>query len=259
MEKEELLNLQDRASSGHIDSIINLIDFYIETKDYKSAYQTACRFDFFADARGYKILGQFYQNGVGTDIDLSKAISYYEKSLKMGEISSGYNLALIYIKNKEYDKAINYLASGLENGHTPSIRLLATMYQKGEGVCQSEEIATNLFNKAADLGDIKAIDQLGRFYYSKQDYATSYSYFVKGAERNDPDSIYHLALCYAKGLGTKQDFSKAFHYYELGAKLDEPRCLYNLSIYYRDGIIVKQNQELAYKLEQLAIQKGFKK
>ena len=84
-------------------------------------------------------------------------------------------------------------------------------------------------------------------------------YFVKGAERNDPDSIYHLAISYAKGLGTKQDFSKAFHYYELGAKLDEPRCLYNLSIYYRDGIIVEQNKELALKLEELAIQKGFKK
>ncbi len=231
----------------------------MENKDYKSAYETACRFDYFPDPRGYKILGQFYQNGVGVEPNLSKAIAYYEKSLNMGDISSGYNIALIYIKNKEYEKAISYLVSGLENEHTPSIRVLASMYQKGEGVCQSEQIAINLYNKAATLGDVKAIDQLGRFYYSKQDYATSYMYFFKGAELNDPDSIYHLALSCAKGLGTKQDFSKAFHYYELGAKLNEPRCLYNLSIYYRDGIIVEQNKELALKLEELAIQKGFKK
>ena len=45
----------------------------------------------------------------------------------------------------------------------------------------------------------------------------------------------------------------------MGAKELEPRCLYNLSLYYRNGVVVEQNIELANKLENQAIERGFKK
>ena len=259
MDNINLFALQEKASLGNQDAINELIDYYLQIKDYDKAFLTAQRFEYFVSAKGYKRLAQFYQNGIGVSVDIEKSKQYYQKSFDMGEMSSGYALALFLLKEKQYETALNYLAIGMSNDYVPSIRVLAGMYLNGDGVSKNLEVATNLYLMAVELGDGKSIDSLARIYYSRGDYANSFKYFSMGALKNDIDCIYHLALSYAKGLGTRQDFSLAIKYYEIGAKKFEPRCLYNLSLYYRNGIAVNQNIELANKLEKQAIENGFKK
>ncbi len=259
MDNNELFTLQELASSGNKEAIEKLADYYVEIKDYERAFLTAQRFDYFTCASGYKKLAQFYQKGIGVAADQEKAISYYQKSFDMGDMSSGYYLATFLIKEKQFDKALNYLAIGMSNDYIPSIRLLANMYLNGDGVDKNIDVAINLYLTAIDLGDVKSMDSLAKIYYSQKDYSNSFKYFQMGALRDDLDCIFHLGVSYAKGLGVKQDFSQAFKYYEIGAKKLEPRSLYNLSLYYRNGIIVDQNIELANKLEEQAYQNGFKK
>ena len=259
MDKGNLLITQELASSGNIDAINDLIDYYLENKNEKLAFLSAQRFEYFISSKGYKRLAYFYQNGIGTPINIDKAKELYQKSFDLGEISSGYNLALLYLKEKDYVSSFSYLSVGVENNHLASIRLLAKLYLTGEGVIKNQDIAVNLLNKAISLGDKKGIDELAKVYYQIGDYESSFKYFSLGVEHNDLDSIYHLALSYAKGLGVKQDFDKAFKYYQLGANLNEKRCLYNLSLYYRNGISVNKNEALADTLEAQAIALGFKK
>lgn len=259
MEIEELNRLQDLANVGNIAAINKLVDYYLKNNDYKKAFLTAQRFEYVSDSQGYKTLGYFYQKGVGTPVDLEKSVKFYEKSYELGDTSSGYNIALIYVKNKEFSKALPYLTGGIENSHIPSMRLLASLYLNGDGLLQDKNIAISLLEKAIELGDIKSITQLAKIYYVDKDYEKAFELFKKGSEYGDIDSMYHVGLCYAKGLGIKQDFATAFRYYEVGAKQLEPRCLYNLSLYYRDGITVPKNEELASKLEEQAIKQGFKK
>ena len=259
MDNNELYKLQELASAGNKEAISKLADYYVEIKDYSKAFLTVQRFEYFTSAFGYKKLAQFYQKGIGCEVDMNKAVSYYQKSFDMGEMSSGYYLATFLIKEKQFDKALNYLAIGMSNDYVPAIRLLANMYLNGDGVDKNVEIAINLYLTAIELGDVKSMDALARLYYSQKDYANSFKYFQMGANLDDLDCIFHLGVSYAKGLGTKQDFSMAFKYYEIGAKKMEPRSLYNLSLYYRNGIIVNQNIDLANKLEEQAYQNGFKK
>ena len=259
MDKNELSTLHDLASLGHIYAIDKLVKHYLDVKDYKNAFLVASRYEFFSSSDGFRTLGYFYQKGIGVEPNTEKAYKYYLKSYELGDYSSGYSLALIHYKKKEYNFSLSYLINGTENNHISSIKLLANMYLNGEGVMKNSDIAINLFKKAINLGDETSIDSLARLYYSLGDYSNSFKYFSIGASHNIPDSIYHLGLSYAKGLGTKQDFVKAKKYYEIGANLLEPRCLYNLSLYYRKGIVVMQNEELANKLEAQAIENGFKK
>ena len=259
MDNNELYNLQELASAGNREAIGKLADYYVEIKDFNKAFLTVQRFEYFTCSYGYKKIAQFYQNGIGCDVDMEKAMSYYQKSFDMGDMSSGYYLATFLIKEKQFDKALNYLAIGMSNDYIPSIRLLATMYQNGDGVDKNIDIAINLYLSAIELGDVKSMDALARLYYSQKDYSNSFKYFQMGAQLDDLDCIFHLGVSYAKGLGTKQDFSMAVKYYEIGAKELEPRSLYNLSLYYRNGIIVNQNIDLANKLEEQAYQNGFKK
>ena len=259
MEKSELNRLQDLASVGNLNAINKLVEYYLSINDYQNAFLTASRYEFFSDAQGYKTLGYFYQKGVGTPADLEKAKHYYKKSFELGDVASGYNAALIEVKNKSYQNALIYLTSGIENDHVPSIRLLANLYLNGDGLLEDKNVAISLLEKAVELGDFKSITQLAKIYYVDKDYSKAFELFKKGADIEDIDSIYHVGLCYAKGLGVRQDFSLAFKYYEIGAKQMEPKCLYNLSLYYRSGIAVPKNEELANKLEEQAIQHGFKK
>lgn len=49
-------------------------------------------------------------------------------------------------------------------------------------------------------------------------YSSAFSYFVKGAELNEPESLFMLAECYFHGLGTDKNLSKADTYYHLAEK-----------------------------------------
>ena len=259
MDNIKILNLQELASTGNTSAILSLIGFYKENGDYSKAFLTAQRFDYFPSGVGYRTLAEFHLKGIGTIKNVDKAIEYYQKGYELEDFDSGYQLALYHIKNKNYLSALNYLFSGVENNHVPSIKLLANMYVNGDGVSKDHQIAINLLNKAKDLGDIKVIHQLALLYYSLEQYNKAFEHFQIGANNGDLDSIYHLGLCYAKGLGVKQDFLLARNQYEKAAKEYEPRSLYNLSLYYRNGISVSQNIELADRLLEQAYEHGFKK
>ena len=259
MDKNTLSELHELVSSGHVDAIDKLIEYYLSINDNKNAFFLAQRYEFFSYAKGYRTLGYFYQKGIGTNPSIEKAKKYYQKSFDLGDVIAGYNLATILIKDREVDKSLIYLASGVENNHFPSYRLLANLYLNGDGVEKNVDIAINLLTRVIELGDDKSIDSLATIYYKNKDYESALKYFQKGADNSDLDCLYHLALCYAKGLGTKQDFNKAIKYYQIGANLLEPRCLYNLSLYYRNGTYIEENIELANKLERQAFENGFKK
>lgn len=259
MDNIKLLNLQELASTGNVTAIISLIDFYKENGDYSKAFLTAQRFDYFPSGVGYRYLAEFHLKGIGTLKNIDKAIEYYQKGFELGDYDSGYQLSLYHIKNKDYVSALRYLLSGVENNHIPSIKLLANLYINGDGVSKDNQIAINLLNKAKDLGDHKVIHQLALLYYSLEQYNKAFEYFKIGADSGDLNSIYHLGVCYAKGLGVKQDFALARAQYEKAAKEYDPRSLYNLSLYYRNGVFVNQNIELADRLLEQAYEHGFKK
>lgn len=258
MDKSELHVIQELASGGDTNAIIELVNYYLSIKDYKKAFLIAQRLEYFTSAKGYKTLGNFYYKGIGTDIDIEKGLSFYKKGYDLGDNECGFNLANHYVKNKEYQLAIPYLASGVNNDFVPSLKLLANLYLNGEGVIENKDIAINLLNRALELGDQRVSDTLGRIYFSKENYLDAFKYFMIGANNKNLNSIYHVGLCYAKGYGVRQDFILARQYYQLGANLNEPRCLYNLSIYYRDGIAGNKDIDLANKLYEQALKNGFK-
>ena len=259
MNSYELEKLQERAVVGDVTAINELVDYYIEIKDYYHAKLEVERLKYINSTDAYRKLGFLYSCGLIENKDLDQAIKYYQKGFDLGDEVSGYNLALIYIKEGEAIKSIPYLSYGVSLNHIPSIKLLAKLYVTGEVVSKDLNIALSLLKKAFELGEISVSSSLGKVCYQLHNYEEAFTYFSIGAKEKDLDSLYYLGLCYASGLGTTQDFQKARFYYEQGANLNEPRCLYNLSLYYKDGIGVEKSEALASSLYQKAIENGFKK
>ena len=254
----ELSKLQERASIGDVNAINELIDFYLADSDLKHAKLEAERLKYISSSAAYRKLGLIYVNGLLGETNISLAKSYFQKAFELGDDVSGYNLALILIKEGHPEEAVTYLTSGVGNDHIPSIKLLANLYIKGDVLAKDLNIALALLKKVYDLGETSVVSSLGKVCYQLNNYEEAFKYFSLGVQSRDPDSLYYLGLCYASGLGVKQDFAKARFYYEQGANLNEPRCLYNLSLYYRNGIGVEQNILLADSLLQQARLNGFK-
>ena len=254
----ELNKLQERASIGDVNAIGELIDFYLAENDVRHAEMEAERLKYISSADAYRKLGFIYVNGLFDNVDIEKAKDYFQKAFELGDEVSGYNLALILIKEGKADDAIPYLTFGVGNDHIPSIKLLASLYIKGEVLAKDLNIALALLKKVYELGEKGIVSSLGKVCYQLKNYDEAFKYFSIGVQNKDLDSLYYLGLCYANGYGTRQDFTKARFYYEQGANLNEPRCLYNLSLYYRNGIGVEQNLLMADNLLKQAHANGFK-
>ena len=259
MNDYELNRLQERASIGDVNAIIELIDFYLSQGDTYHAKLETERLKYTSSPVAYRKLAVMELNGVVGSANIEKAKEYFKKSYELGDEASGYNLALLFIKENDVSSALPYLTSGVSNDYIPSIKLLASLYLKGETLTKDLTIATSLLNKPYLLGENSVVSSLGKINYQMKNYDEAFRYFNLGAQQKDLDSIYHLGLCYATGLGTKQDFKKAKFYYEMGANLSEPRCLYNLSLYYRNGVECEKNEIIADKLYEQALANGFKK
>ena len=259
MNELELKTLQDKAAVGDVTAISELIDYYLANNEIEKAKMEAERLKYVSSALSYRKLAGLYLNGLFKDDNNKFAKEYLIKAYELGDETSGYNLALLFIKENNPLEAIKYLSNGVNNNHIPSIKLLALLYFKGEGVAKDLQISLSLLKKVLELGDNSVIPTLGKVSYQIGEYEEAFRYFTIGVNHHDLDAIYHLGLCYAKGLGTKQDLNQARFYYEMGANLNDPNCLYNLSLYYRNGIGVEQNIALADTLLAQAIEHGFKK
>ncbi len=245
MEKELLLSYEEKAKYNDEDSLLFLSNYYYENDRKEDAFKLLDKLANSDNSEALRKLAFFYQNGIGTTQNWELAKYYYEKAYLLGDVVSGYNLAISYMENKEYLLAIPYLTNNRFEKHIPSIKVLGDMYRLGLGVEQNPNIAINLYQEAVDLGDSSLIDQIGVIYYKNNDCLNAFNYFTKGANILDKNALYHLAICYSKGEGTYRDAQKAIYYFELAAKQGNPKALYNLYLIYENGIGVNKDSAKA--------------
>lgn len=95
--------------------------------------------------------------------------------------------------------------AALAGDDAAALRLLGFKYYDGKGVAQDTKRAVALFEKAGELGDLKAQSDLAFMYETgtsvAPDYAKSAYWAQKAAERGDRSSQYRLAILRYQGNG----------------------------------------------------------
>lgn len=167
-------------------------------------------------------IGMMYFKGLGTSIDNTKAVEYFEKSTELGNQYAKRLLALEYISGKNFEqdieKGIALLTECADSGDAFSRYKLGNLYLKCKIVNQDLDKAEKYLLAAEDNEFTQYV--LGKLYLQKEKYDIQKAvfYFEKSADIN-MQSSYQLGRLYHLGSdGLKKDKEKAMHYLNLSAE-----------------------------------------
>ena len=164
-----------------------------------------------ADDNLYYKLGTMFKRGLGTDIDVDRAIDYFKRSAELGNKNAKRVLALEYISGEhleqDIEKGLDMLTECADSGDTFACYKLGKVYFKGEIVLQDLDKADKYLLSAENNEFTQYA--LGQLYLQKEKYdiKKAVDYFEKSADKNMWSS-YQLGRLYlfgAEGLEKNKD------------------------------------------------------
>ena len=134
------------------------------TKGLKQDYPTALKLYQDAAAKGYApamdALGQAYQQGRGTGVDLTRAAEWYQKAADQGLADAQNNLGMLYLEGKgvarDLNKAFGLFQSAAGQRDPWGLNNLGGMYEMGWGTTVDKTKALDLYQQALAAGNTKA-------------------------------------------------------------------------------------------------------
>lgn len=174
-----------------------------------------------ADDNLYYKLGAMYKKGLGTDIDMDKAIDYFKRSAEMNNKNGLYEYGKVLLVGEhivqDKQKAVELLEKAIKLENINAKRFLALEYLSGEHLEQDIEKGFAMLTECADSGDTFACYKLGKIYFKGeivlQDLEKAEKYLLS-AEDNE-FTQYALGKLYLQE--EKYDIQKAVDYFEKSA------------------------------------------
>lgn len=95
-------------------------------------------------------------------------------------------------------------------------------FYAGIGVDENKSEAFKYFEKAANNGNMIALNNVGVFYQNgiavKQNRSEAFDCYNKAAKMGFAISQGNLSVCYQKGIGIKQNIDQAIYWYQKAAE-----------------------------------------
>ncbi len=140
-------------------------------------------------AKAQCAVGEYYENGWGTETDYATAVEWYKKSA--------------------------------DQGYSMGQCRLGSLYYEGQGTTKNVKLAAELFTKAAEADDVDAQAMLGAFYINgdglPKDLKLAFFWTNKAAESGHSGAQHNLALMYESGKGVEVSLQKAFELFKSSA------------------------------------------
>lgn len=238
LEGEEMLSIGCVQEEGTI-----LVSGYLEQGYIQQYLITATQ-----ETMQIEVLGSILDNdalskyGNGTDHFLwnGKALSLDEYADRMTALFDESKELLLSVSGPfyyDYEDLMAYLQN-----QTDMLKTDLTSPHHPDGVTSefftSEISADQLYQKALILFE-KETEESDR---------EAFELFIKAAEAGDPRAMGKLATIYRMGFGVEANDKEAFYWAKMGAAYDDPWSLWNMGFCYLNGIGTAINYEEAYRL-----------
>lgn len=199
-------------------------------------------------------VGYSYLSGIGTKVNVKKAIRWLKEAAKDGNSLGQANLGYCYMNGvgveKNYNKAVRLFNKAIKEDEPIAQNNLGLCYMNGWGVEQNYNKALNLFRKAAKQSIALAISNLGYCYLNawgvEKDYHKAVKLFKKAIKEDEPYAQTNLGWCYMNGWGVGKDYLKAVQLFKKAIKTGNPMAQNNLGLCYMNGWGINQNYDKAF-------------
>tara|TARA_R110002167_G_scaffold31684_12_gene103896 strand:- start:208 stop:921 length:714 start_codon:yes stop_codon:yes gene_type:complete len=153
--------------------------------------------------------------------DFAAARQAFEAAAKDGDPEAQTRLAVLYLRgegvNKNPETAAGLLRTAAKAGYPPAIMNLAKMYYHGIGVPRDKALAADWYGKAAAMEEPVAMHSLAILNLKgdgiPQDIERGVALTRRAAEIGFLDSMYQLGQFYENGLGVEKDLTQAYYWY----------------------------------------------
>ncbi len=207
-----------------------------------------------ADDNLFCKMGRMFKLGLGTEVDMAKAIDYFKRAADLGNRNAWRTMALEYISGEnieqDIDKGIEMLTELADSGDTMSAYKLGKIYLSGEVVFTDLDKAEKYLLQAENDDNEFAMYSLAKLYLidEKKDLAQAVKLLEKACEHESIKP--YAAYVYAKILlddNEYHDTGKAIRLLEKNAD-DNNWCSYLLGkLYLFRNNDLEKNKEKAVK------------
>ncbi len=140
--------------------------------------------------------------------------------------------------NEKQKLAIEYAQKSKDISANEIFEIGQDYYWGKKGKSKDHHKAFSWFQKAAELGNKYALNDLGVLYDMghgvRQDYKLAVFWYQEAANRGVPDAQYNLGIMYDEGRGIQQDSKKAIYWYQKAAVQGHSDAQFNLGNTYQD-------------------------
>ena len=204
------------AHLGHTESMYSLAVCYENGIGIKKNLTESFRWFLSAAKNGNTeamgCVADCYNNGYGGIIDFDEGFKWLKLAAMEGNPRSMCNLGTAYYNgegtDRDFQKAIEWYNKAAENGVPEGWRGLGSCYLK-DSAHRDYTLAAFYFEKGAMAEDIPSMRNLGLLLFEgigvPRDPETAFSWFLRGAEKEDHESEFYLSCCYSAGEGTETD------------------------------------------------------
>ena len=171
---------------------------------------------------------------------------------------SDFELGIAAYNASSFYEAFEILLRVAKKGHIQAQKIIANMYELGQGVESNTAETIKWYRLAAEQGDVVAQNNLASFLLDEQP-EEAIKWYIVAAEQNFPFAQEVLGDIYSGKIGRSsvvmersRDYYQAFKWYQKAANHGFPLACHRLGEMYASGQGVAKNEEQAVKWYQKA-------
>ena len=240
------------------------------TSDYAAAKSYFESAEIRGSAEASYMLGTYYEDGdKRVNRDILKAIDYYDRSARGGNIGAAERLGIIFTEDAEvepdYSKAAVYFNQAAEGGSTYLYGNIGMIFYKGgHGVDRDLETAKAFFEQAVNNGVDwdSVLSCLADCYMESGEYDKAQAMVEKVLAKSDADDsskarVYLIAgQLFQAGQGVDKDYNKAMEFYQAADNLGSKNAKAYIGDMYYKGLGVDKDYNQAFAYFDAAISNG---
>lgn len=238
------------------DAMLHLANLYFydsEKQDYVKALEIYTKL--LDDPTAIYNIGYCLYNGFGTEVDKGKALGYFERAAKLGNIDAINMLGNMSLLGEEMQSsqagAYRYYEQAAKKNNPSAIYNLGVCYFEGIGIKVDRQKAIKLFQKAASLDVAEACYRLGNLSDNgddvELDYVEAYKWYLKAAEGHHKDAEKKIGDYFYFGNNKiKMNKTRAFEWYLRSAIDGNVDGMIDTAMCFRAGIGTEANQAKAF-------------